>query len=120
MSLEARRPTAGKRAVPETGRVMNAKDWRLQHLEHQPYLRGVSFIRKTYRAYRPGWEHDHCAACWQEFVEPGVEADGAIHEGYATTDDYEKGAEYDWVCPACFEAFASDMDWRDLTKRSLN
>ena len=28
------------------------KDWRLQHLETQPYLRGVSFVRKPYRAPR--------------------------------------------------------------------
>jgi hypothetical protein len=28
-------------------------DWRLRHLETQPYLRGVSFARKPYRAPRP-------------------------------------------------------------------
>jgi hypothetical protein len=97
-----------------------SKDWRLERLESQEYLRGVSFARKMYRAYTPEWEHDHCAACWQKLVEPGVPADDAVHEGYATTDEYDRGAEYEWVCVPCFETFARDMDWRDLTKRNSN
>lgn len=97
-----------------------SKDWRLERLESQEYLRGVSFARKMYRAYRPEWEHDHCAACWQKLVELGGTAEGAVHEGYATTAEYDRGAEYEWVCVPCFEAFAHEMDWRDVTKRISN
>jgi len=92
-----------------------SKDWRLEHLEQQDYLRGVTFVRKVYRAYRPGWDHDHCAGCWRKLVEPGVAASDAIHEGYATTAAYDHGADYDWICPDCFAAFAIDMEWRDAT-----
>ena len=87
------------------------KDWRLEHLETQPYLRGVIFVRKRYRAYRPGWDHDHCAACWAKLMEEGSGEDEALHEGYATTDAYLHGADYEWVCAACFEMFARSMEW---------
>jgi hypothetical protein len=59
------------------------KDWRLEHLETQPYLRGAAFTRKPYRAYSATWEHDHCAGCWAKFMEPPAEE---LHEGYATTE----------------------------------
>lgn len=91
------------------------KDWRLQHLETQPYLRGVSFVRKPYQAYRPGWEHDHCVACWTTLAEPGVEGSEIVHEGYATTADFVRGADYDWVCVPCFKEFREVMAWRDAT-----
>ena len=38
-----------------------------------------------------------------------------IHEGYAVTSDYERGAEYEWVCPDCFELAKDEMNWRDVT-----
>lgn len=96
------------------------KDWRLERLEDEDALRGVSFVRKVYRAYRPGWEHDHCIACWQTLAEPSLGVEDAIHEGYATTDEYFRGADYEWVCPDRFRAFAGEMGWRDLTtQRSM-
>lgn len=95
-------------------------DWRLKRLQDQEYLHGVSFVRKPYRAYRPDWDHDHCVGCWQKLVEPGVAAEDAIHEGYATTDEFERGEDYWWVCPTCFDAFAPAMAWRDVTKRILH
>ena len=91
------------------------KDWRLEHLETQPYLRGVSFVRKPYRAYRLGWDHDHCVACWATLAEPGVAAADDFQEGYATTSSFVRGEDYDWVCPPCFEAFAVEMGWIDET-----
>jgi hypothetical protein len=94
------------------------KDWRLRHLETQPYLRGVAFIRKPYKAYSPGWGHDHCVACWVTLAEPGIKGADIIHEGYATTADFVRGADYDWVCPECFELFREPMLWKELAKNS--
>lgn len=88
-----------------------SKDWRLQHLETQPYLRGVCFLRKPYKRPRPEWDHDHCVACWAKLAEPEMESEDVIHEGYATTASYVRGADYEWVCPTCFEEFKSDMGW---------
>lgn len=92
-----------------------ADDWRAEMLETVPFLRGQSFVRKPYRAYRPGWEHDHCAVCGVTPAEPGVEADGIVHEGYATTSDYSHGENYEWVCSECFSASKGVMDWKDVT-----
>ena len=93
------------------------KDWRLQNLESQP-LRGVRWVRKVYRVRRPDWTHDHCVGCWAKLMEPGVEGDDIIHEGYATTEDYTRGADYDWVCPSCYELFRDDMEWVDVTPKN--
>ena len=50
-------------------------------------------------------------------MEPGVEAEDVLHEGYATTTEFARGADYEWVCAECFEAFAGEMDWTDATTR---
>jgi hypothetical protein len=92
-----------------------ADDWRVQQLETIQYLRGQSFVRKAYTAYRPDWDHDHCAVCWTKIAEPRVEAD-ALHEGYAVTADYENGADYEWVCADCFEFGKAEMEWSDVTQ----
>jgi hypothetical protein len=89
-------------------------DSRLEHLRTQPYLRGVRFQRKAYRAYRPGWDHDHCVGCWAKFAEHDDPAEPVLHEGYATCADYQHGADYEWVCPDCFNTFKSQMSWRDI------
>jgi hypothetical protein len=102
-------------------KLVTTKDWRLRHLETQPYLRGVSFIRRPYRATRPGWEHDHCVACWATLIEPGMiagwsidKAADVVHEGYATTANFTRGPEYDWVCVPCFQLFREVMGWKDV------
>jgi len=33
------------------------------------------------------------------------------HEGYATCDDYPKGACYEWVCSDCFKDLKEEMKW---------
>jgi hypothetical protein len=89
------------------------KDWRLQHLETQPFLREVTFVRKLYKAYSAEWDHDHCVACWMKFMEPGIEGPDIIHEGYATTAEFVRGADYEWVCPECFSLFREAMAWKE-------
>lgn len=89
------------------------KDWRLEHLETQLYLRGVTFTRKPYHARRPDWNHYDCVACWVTLAEIGVEGAEIVHEGYATTAAFIRGAEYEWVCVPCFEQFRNIMSWTD-------
>lgn len=93
------------------------KDWRLENLESNPQLFGISFIRKPYHAYRSDWNHDHCAGCWTRLTEPSLETEGeaTLHEGYAVTDKYPFGAEYEWVCPSCFAEFGDAMGFIDVT-----
>jgi hypothetical protein len=74
-------------------------DWRLQRQEK--FLNGVSLIKKRYRKYREGWDHDHCEFCWAKFSE-GPED---INFGYATTDDYH------WICEQCFSDFSEMFQW---------
>jgi hypothetical protein len=92
-----------------------ARDWRLEQLETQPYLRGVGFTRKPYREYRPGWDHDHCAACGMKLAEPELAGEDIVHEGYATTEDFVRGADYEWVCIPCFALFRDEMGWIELS-----
>lgn len=92
-----------------------ADDWRLENLRTQPYLRCVSFVRKPYSEYRPGWDHDHCVGCGVRLAERGFSTHDVIHEGYATTSDFVRGADYDWVCPECFADFRDAMGWREAS-----
>jgi len=48
-------------------------------------------------------------------MEPSVSGEGIIHEGYAVTADYPHGADYEWICPDCFELGKDQMNWRDVT-----
>ena len=96
------------------------KDWRLELLETQPYLRGVAFARKPCRAPSPGWNHDHCSACWAALVEPDIRGADFIHEGYATTAEFVRGQDYNWVCVPCFEQFSAIMGWRDVTLQTVH
>jgi hypothetical protein len=92
------------------------EDWRREVLETLPYLRGLSFVRKPYRQYRPGWDHDYCAVCGAKLAEPGFEGEDTLHEGYGTTSEYEHGADYEWICHECFAASKDAMGWKDATQ----
>jgi hypothetical protein len=50
-----------------------------------------------------------------KIAEPSMAGDGMIHEGYAVTEAYEKGADYEWVCSSCFDVAKDKMSWRDAT-----
>lgn len=93
------------------------EDWRNRILEGMPYLREQDFVRKPYRAYRPGWEHDHCAVCNVTLAEQSLVGDDVIHEGYATTADYKFGEDYVWVCAPCFADYKDAMGWNDVTTK---
>jgi hypothetical protein len=73
-------------------------------------LQGASLRKKKYRRYSPEWDHDHCAACWAKFAE--WDGPGILHEGYATTSEYDLGEDYDWICPTCLADLQREMNWR--------
>ncbi len=70
-------------------RVADTGDWRLTNQES--YLDGRTLRWSKWKAYRPGWDHDHCAFCWAKFGESvGGEVD--FDTGWVTADD-----DYHWV-----------------------
>lgn len=82
------------------------KQWRIDNARH---LRGVRLKFQPYIRWSETWDHDHCAACWAKFAE--LAGTDIQHEGYATCDDYPKGARYDWVCVTCFADLKDEMQW---------
>lgn len=76
-------------------------DWRIDNAK---WTRGAVLHFRKYAAYREGWEHDHCEACWAKFAESG--SPETLSEGYVTDDNYR------WICPSCFQDLKEDMGWR--------
>ena len=86
------------------------KQWRKENAS--AHLKGQRFRFKRYTRYREDWDHDHCAACWAKFAEPGhIDEPDIQHEGYATTEEYKLGADYAWVCVQCFSDLKDDLGW---------
>jgi hypothetical protein len=86
--------------------VDHDKQWRIDNARH---LEGLQLHFRRYARWSKSWDHDHCAACSAKFAE----SDGPdiLHEGYATGDDYPKGAGYEWVCQTCFQDLKTDLRW---------
>ena len=82
---------------------MADNDWRLQGQER--YLSGETLHWRTWHETRPGWDHDHCEFCWAKFTDSDKVPD-ALHEGYATDDEYR------WICATCAKDFASRFDFK--------
>ncbi len=82
------------------------KQWRIDNAAH---LKGLRLQFLAYTRWSEDWDHDHCAACWTKFAE--LDGPDIQHEGYATCDDYPRGARYDWVCKTCFEDLNDDLHW---------
>ena len=73
------------------------KQWRIDNASH---LKGVRLRLRYYTRWSESWDHAHCAACWAKFAE--FEGPDIQHEGYATCEDYPRGACYEWICKTCF------------------
>ena len=93
-------------------------DWRLAGQES--FLQGAHLTRKPYRAWSDTREHDHCTFCWAKFMDPNfseghrqhiAEHPDVLTEGYTTTASHKRGADYYWICPACFDDFAERFAW---------
>jgi hypothetical protein len=82
------------------------KQWRIDNARH---LRGLQLKFQPYVRWSDNWDHDHCSACWATFAQ--FDGPDVQHAGYATCDDYPKGARYDWVCSTCFAELQEDMQW---------
>ncbi|HEX3510359.1 MAG TPA: hypothetical protein VHT27_04585 [Solirubrobacteraceae bacterium] len=94
-------------------------DWRLTG--QQRYLQVATLEWKRYHAWSETWEHDHCEFCWAKFMDPDFSPDHRRHieehpdvltEGYATTAEHERGADYHWVCKRCFDDFNDLFEWK--------
>jgi hypothetical protein len=91
-------------------------DWRLRGQD--AYLAAATLVRKRYYApYSDRWEHDHCEFCSVKFMaaaaERSAEAGGetVLAEGYTTTAEHPKGADYYWICEPCFNDFKDRFEW---------
>ena len=81
---------------------MAEEDWRLRNQEK--YLLGKTLTWKRYTTRSEEWDHDHCAFCWQKFMDQDLPD---VHrEGYATEDDYY------WICKICYEDFKDRFQWK--------
>jgi hypothetical protein len=87
--------------------VETDKQWRIDTGQR---LRRAVLQRQKWKAPDEHWDHDHCACCRAKFAE--LDGPDIQHEGYTTTDDYERGAGYDWVCDQCFADLKEDLKWR--------
>jgi hypothetical protein len=92
-----------------------SEDWRLEFFTFATVFARRKPCTPTVRACSPGWEHDHCVACWTKLAEPHVSGEDVVHKGYATTSDFVRGREYEWVCVQCFEQFKEHMACIDVT-----
>ncbi|HEX5449259.1 MAG TPA: hypothetical protein VFW85_04315 [Gaiellaceae bacterium] len=94
------------------GKVGLMEDWRLMGQER--FLHGASFRHKSYRAYRTGWDHDHCEFCTRKLVEAEALSDypDAASLGYAAVGRGPGGEDdYYWVCDDCFPDFREQFEW---------
>lgn len=89
-------------------------DWRWQNLQTQPALKGLPLRRVRYSTYSSEWDHDHCSGCWAKFMELDPPEGTVLHEGYTTSSDHPRGADYWWVCPTCFDDFKDAMEWTEV------
>jgi hypothetical protein len=80
-------------------------DWRIDNVKR---LRGQSFRWKNYYAWSEGWDHDHCAACWAKFM---ADREDSLSRGYAVSEEYKLGLDYEWICADCFRDLADLMEW---------
>jgi hypothetical protein len=85
--------------------VASETDWRFALAKR---LKGERLQFKQYHS-RPGWDHDHCVACWQKLAE--WDGPDIVHEGYTTLPDYKFGEGYHWVCQQCFSELGELMEW---------
>lgn len=70
---------------------------------------GFSWQLKPCREPRPGWNHDHCAACSGKLMQ-GADRD-ADAEGYAGGPEHPQGEDYEWLCADCAQQRAVRMHW---------
>jgi hypothetical protein len=93
------------RFVATCPRCRWAFDWRLGWGKDD-FLRGAVFVWEEYSAPSEAWDHDHCAFCWQKFME--VDRPDVERFGYVTDTEVQEW----WVCRGCFEDFRERFGWQ--------
>lgn len=68
---------------------------------HEEQLRDVIICLSCWNPV-PGWDHEHCAFCWEKFAEQK----GCLRAGYATEDGRH------WICPECFQDLRGRFGWQ--------
>ncbi|WP_420968017.1 hypothetical protein [Bradyrhizobium sp. B120] len=86
--------------------VASDREWRIASARH---LEGLKLQFRRYARWNKSWDHDHCAACGAKFAE--LDGPEIQHEGYATREDYPKGACYEWICKDCFDDLKDYLQW---------
>jgi hypothetical protein len=76
-------------------------DWRLQG--QQKFLSAALLLKRPYRKFREGWDHDHCEFCGAKFSELPQD----LNVGYSTVDNYC------WVCEKCYDDFKEEFQWKE-------
>jgi hypothetical protein len=74
-------------------------DWRIDNAR---WTRGAILHFRAYTRYSETWDHDHCEACWDTFMETG--SPDILTEGYVADDNR-------WICAQCFEELKEEMGW---------
>jgi hypothetical protein len=72
-----------------------------RRIDNAIHLKGLRLQRRRYNRWSESSDHDHCVACGPKFSE--LEGAESQREGYATREDYPKGAGYEWVCQTCLK-----------------
>jgi len=72
-------------------------DWRLTN--QMNYLFKKNLVKCSFRPYREGWEHEHCAFCSERI-------DASTSMAYTTEDGYH------WICSDCFNDFMAAFEWK--------
>jgi hypothetical protein len=94
-------------------------DWR--RTGQEKYLRGATLTWRNYQALSGRWEHEHCAFCWQKFLDPHYspaheaalrdEPDAQFAAGYTNVGDGDRAAGKWWICASCFADFKDEFAW---------
>ena len=74
-----------------------SNDWRITN--QKEYLLGKSFKFSKYKAFKPGWDHDHCEFCLETI------GSGGYDYGYCTDENYR------WVCNQCYNDFRIEFEF---------
>lgn len=80
--------------------MLEKNDWRL--LNQKEYLMNAKLKIAQYIKPSDGWDHEHCAFCWDKFSENSED----LNKGYCTLDK-----KY-WICEDCFNDFKEMFNFK--------
>jgi hypothetical protein len=112
--------------------MSTAEEWKQYKLKSLEHLKALTFTFAEYSPPSAEWDHDHCEGCGATFAL--FDAPEILHSGYFTTfeldhdstresevirqaresglEAFPKPDSKEWVCPECFEAFRTTLNWK--------